>query len=296
MLYHIVKNNIFQEKGSFAMQKVWFITGAAKGIGNAVANEVLKAGNCVVATTRKENDFVVPQEYRKNVLTLTLDVSNTNEEIYNNVVNAAVKKFDRIDVLVNNAGFGAITNFEETSEEAIRRLFEVNVFGLMRVTRAVLPIMRQQRSGHIFNIASGAGYCAGPVPYHTSKFAVTGFSTSLAFEVAPFGIKVTNVAPGLFRTGFYDKEKWGTVPDIHIADYDTCRWQTDFIKNAEQHKQPGNPVKLAELLLEVETSQNPPLHLAVGADTPEVIDNLCTKLKEDTDKWRDKAINTSFDK
>ena len=294
MLYHIVKNKFFQEKGSFTMQKVWFITGAAKGIGNAIANEVLKAGGYVVATTRKENDFVMPQEYSKNVLTLTLDVSNSNEEIYNNAVNSAVKKFRRIDVLVNNAGFGAVTNFEETSEETIRHLFEVNVFGLMRVTRAILPIMRQQHSGHIFNIASGAGYCAGPVPYHTSKFAVTGFSTSLAFEVAPFGIKVTNVAPGLFRTSFYDKGKWGTVPDIHIADYDTCRWQTDFIKNAERHEQEGNPVKLAELLLEVEASKNPPLHLAVGADAPEVIDNLCTKLKEDTDIWRVKAINTSF--
>lgn len=278
------------------MQKVWFITGAAKGIGNAVANAVLKAGEYVVATTRKKNDFVIPQEYSKNVLALALDVSDPNEAIYNTAVHAAVKKFGRIDVLVNSAGFGAITNFEETSEESIRRLFEVNVFGLMRVTRAVLPIMRKQRSGHIFNIASGAGYCAGPVPYHTSKFAVTGFSASLAFEAVPFGIKVTNVAPGLFRTGFYDKGKWGTVPDIHIADYDACRWQTEFIKNAERHEQAGNPAKLAELLLEVEASPNPPLHLAVGADAPEVIDNLCIKLKADTDAWREKAVNTSFDK
>ena len=208
----------------------------------------------------------------------------------------AVKKFGRIDVLVNNAGYGAITNFEETREETIRRLFEVNVFGLMRVTRAVLPTMRRQRSGHIFNISSGAGYSAGPVPYHTSKFAVTGFSTSLSFEVEPFGIKVTNVAPGLFRTGFYDKGTWGTEADIHIADYDTCRWQTEFVKKAEKHEQPGDPDKLAELIIAVAASQNPPLHLAVGADAPEVIDNLCQKLKEDTDTWRDRAIKTSFDK
>ena len=277
------------------MKKVWLITGAGKGIGNAVANEALKAGDYVIATTRKENDFLIPERYKDNVLSLSLDVSNPDEQAYNTVVNLAVKKFGRIDILVNNAGFGAITNFEETSEESIRRLFEVNVFGLMRVTRAVLPIMRQQHSGHIFNIASGAGYCAGPVPYHTSKFAVTGFSISLAFEVAPFGIKVTNVAPGLFRTGFYDKGKWGTVPDIYIADYDICRWQTDFVKNAERHEQAGNPVKLAELLLEVAASENPPLHLAVGADAPEVIDNLCVKLKEDTNTWREKAVKTSFE-
>lgn len=112
---------------------------------------------------------------KESVLNLTLDVSDLNEDVYNTVVEMAVKKFGRIDVLVNNAGYGAITNFEETSEETIRRLFEVNVFGLMRVTRAVLSIMRQQRSGHIFNISSGAGYSAGPAPYHTSKFAVTEF-------------------------------------------------------------------------------------------------------------------------
>lgn len=225
-----------------------------KGIGNAVANKALKAGDYVIATTRKENDFLIPERYKENVLSLPLDVSNPDQQAYSTAVNSAVKKFGRIDILVNNAGFGAITNFEETSEESIRRLFEVNVFVLMRVTRAVLPIMRRQHRGHIFNIASGAGYCAGPVPYHTSQFAVTGFSTSLAFEVAPFGIKVTNVAPGLFRTGFYDKGKWGTVPDIHIADYDICRWQTDFVKNAERHEQAGNPAKLAELLLEVAES------------------------------------------
>lgn len=120
-------------------------------------------------------------------------------------------------------------------------MFEVNVFGLMRVTRAVLPVMRRQRSGHIFNIASGAGYSAGPVPYHTSKFAVTGFSTALAFEVAPFGIHVTNVAPGLFRTGFYDKGKWRTEPDLHIPDYDPFRWQTEFVREARCHQQPGIP-------------------------------------------------------
>lgn len=154
-----------------------------------------------------------------------------------------------IDILVNNAGYGAITNFEETSEDTIRKMFEVNLFGMMRVTRAILPYMREQRSRHIFNVASGGGYCAGPVPYHTTKFAVTGFSTCLAFEMEPFGIKVTNIAPGLFRTGFYDKGTWVTDPDNPIADYNEFRWQTAFIEDARKNDQPGNPEKLAELLL-----------------------------------------------
>ncbi len=186
---------------------------AGKGIGNAIANAALKAGDFVVATTRKEHGFAISEQFKNNAINLTLDVSDTDENLYKSVVNKAVEKFGRIDILVNNAGYGA-----------------------------------------------------GPVPYHTSKFAVTGFSTSLAFEVKKFGIKVTNVAPGLFRTGFYDKGTWGTTPDIHIEDYDAGRWQTAFIENAQNHEQPGNPEKLAELLLEVASSETPSLHLDVGAD------------------------------
>lgn len=276
------------------MNKVWFITGASKGIGYAIALSALKDGDSVAAVTRKENGFSVSSEYGDKVLNIQLDVSNPDEKAYEAAAEKAVKKFGRIDVLVNNAGYGAITNFEETSEETIKKLFEVNLFGLMRVTRAVLPIMRKQRSGHIFNIASGGGYCAGPVPYHTSKFAVTGFSTCLAFEVEPFGIKVTNVAPGVFRTGFYDKGVWGIEPDVHIADYDPFRWQTAFIEEAQKNRQPGDPDKLGALIVEVANSETPPLHLPVGADAPEVLDSLCKKLKSDTDAWREKAVDTIF--
>lgn len=274
--------------------KVWLVTGAGKGIGNAIAVTALKHGDHVIATTRMENTFKAPKGYEDKVLSLQLDVSCTDENIYSRMVQRSVETFGQIDFLVNNAGFGSITNFEETDEKTIRRMFEVNLFGLMRVTRAVLPIMRRQRSGHIFNIASAAGYGAGPVPYHTSKFAVTGFSVSLAFEVEPFGIKVTNVAPGLFRTNFYDKGKWGTESDIHIDDYDAYRWQTAFIADAQRNEQPGDPNKLAELLIEVAYSEKPPLHLAIGEDAPTVIDAYCDKLKTDTDAWREKAMKTTF--
>lgn len=276
------------------MSKVWFVTGAGNGIGRAVALAALRHGDRVVATTRRESTFSVPEGSEGRVLSLKLDVAQGDQRIFDDAACVAVDAFGGIDVLVNNAGRGGVTFFEETDDATIRQMFEVNVFGLMRVTRAVLPVMRRQRSGRILNIASGAGYSAGPVPYHTSKFAVTGFSTSLAFEVEPFGIRVTNVAPGLFRTGFYDRGVWGTKADRHIDDYDAVRWQTDFVREAEKGAQPGDPNKLAELLVEVAYAENPPLHLPVGEDAPVVLDALREKLAADTDAWRERAVAASF--
>ena len=169
-----------------------------------------------------------------------------------------------------------------------------NVFGTMRVTRSVLPIMRKQGQGHIFNISSGAGYCGGLTAYHTSKFAVTSFSCSLAFELASFGIKVTNVVPGMFRTSFYDSDKIKTDYDIHIEDYDTCRWQNNFMQENSKHNQVEDPNKLAELLYEVAYSDNPPLHLSVGADAVAVLEDFGNKIKQDTTNWKDKTSKTNY--
>ena len=276
------------------MERVWFVTGAGKGMGNAIVMEVLKHGDCVVATSRKGNDILIPEEYKDKALCLKLDISEQNQDAYIEAVQQAVDKFGGIDVLVNNAGYGAVTFFEETDEETIKKLYETNVFGTMRVTRAVLPVMRKQRRGHIFNIASTAAYAPGPVIYHSSKFAVTGFSVALAFEVEPFGIKVTNVAPGMFRTGFYDKGKWGTEADRHIDDYDACRWQTGLVAECQKNLQPGDPTKLAQVIIAASESDNPPLHLAIGEDGPGVMDAYCDKIKADTDAWRDLASKTSF--
>ena len=164
----------------------------------------------------------------------------------------------------------------------------------MRVTRAVLPVMRKQKSGHIFNVASTAAYAPGPVIYHSSKFAVTGFSVALSFEVEPFGIKVTNVAPGMFRTDFYSKGKWGMEADYHIEDYDKTRWQPGFVAECQKNLQPGDPKKLAKVIIMASESKNPPLHLGIGEDAPAVMDSYCAKIKEDTDAWRDVASKTSF--
>lgn len=277
------------------MKKVWFITGTAKGIGYAIAKAALEAGDYVAATTRKENDFATPSGYEENVLNLQLDVSNPDTSAYTAVVEQVLQRFGRIDILVNNAGYARISYFEETSEESLKELFEVNFFGLMRVTKAVLPVMRRQRSGHIFNIASSAGYSHGPVPYHSSKFAVTGFSTSLAFEVAPFGIKVTNVIPGFVRTSFYDKGAMKAESEITVADYNRFRWQNGFVKKNRRHEQSGDPDKIAKLIIEASNAEQAPLHLPVTGDAVEALEKWQQGIAECVEVWRDKAGRTSFD-
>ena len=277
------------------MSKVWFITGAARGMGKSIVKKVLEAGDKVVATSRKGNDIDILEAYKDNALCLQLDISNPDESVYADVVKRAVDTFGSIDVLVNNAGYGAVTFFEETDEATIKKLYETNVFGTMRVTRAVLPVMRKQRRGHIFNISSTASYAPGPVIYHSSKFAVTGFSVALAFEVEPFGIKITNVAPGMFRTSFYDAGKWGTESDKHIEDYDSCRWQPGLVADCQKKQQPGDPDKLAEVIIKVAESENPPLHLGIGEDAPDVMYSFAEKIKTDTDTWKEIASDTSFD-
>ncbi len=277
------------------MKKVWFITGASKGIGHAIANAALNAGDFVVAATRKENAFPIPKGHEESILNLRLDVSDLNEATYTTAAEQAIARFGRIDILVNSAGHGRITNFEETSEENIRELFEVNFFGLLRVTRAVLPIMRRQRSGCIFNIASGAGYAPGPVVYHSSKFAVTGFSTALAFEVAPFGIRVINVVPGMVRTSFYDKGAMCTEPDIHVTDYDACRWQDDFMKVNSNHEQAGDPEKIAQLILEVSRTESAPLHLPVTEDAVDTLNEWQRGISDCVAQWGEIAAQTSFE-
>ena len=188
-----------------------------------------------------------------------------------------------------------IANFEETSEENIRELFETNLFGMIRLTRAVLPYMREKKKGHIFNVSSAASYSQGPVGYHTSKFPVRGFSTSLSFEVAHFNIKVTDVAPGLFRTSLYNKNSMKQNLDNRIKDYDNARWQNDFVKSNSNHKQPGDPEKLAKLIYEVSNSLNPPLYLPVGKDALSTVKTYIDKVESKLKDWENKASKLDFE-
>ena len=159
-------------------------------MGHAIMEAALAAGHCVAAVSRSGEITTHIEDGAAQLLPYALDVTNTEQAVFDRMAEAVVKHFGRIDVLVNNAGHGQFTYFEESDEQQIRDVFETNLFGLMRVTRAVLPVMRRQHAGHIFNISSAAGYSGvGPSIYHTSKFAVTGFSESLAFETEQFGIR-----------------------------------------------------------------------------------------------------------
>jgi NAD(P)-dependent dehydrogenase (short-subunit alcohol dehydrogenase family) len=248
------------------MSKIWFITGAGRGIGAEIAKAALAVGDKVVATGRRiEQLNTAYAGHGEQVLSLALDTSR--EQDADAAVALALSRFGRIDVLVNNAGYGQLGLFEEVSSADIERQFQTNVFGLMHVTRAVLPAMRKQRSGHILNLASIGGFMGfeNASVYCASKFAVEGFSESLAPEVAPFGINVTVVEPGFFRTDFLDKSsvRYG---DKKISDYELASTASRATYDSYNHQQPGDPVKLGQMLVDLAAMTNPPLHIVAGTD------------------------------
>lgn len=275
--------------------QVWMITGATRGLGRAILYAALEAGHNVVTISRSGNVTLNKPEYADRLLSLRLDITEQGETPYNAVVQAALERFGTIDVLVNNAGHGQFTFFEETVEEQIREVFETNLFGLMRMTRAVLPVMRRQRSGHIMNVSSAAGYSGiGPSIYHTSKFAVTGFSEALAFETEQFGIHVTIVAPGLFRTEFMNFNPTYHNPSRKIDDYNEFRSQLQGFVNHTRGNEPGNPATLGRLLVEVAAAERPPLHLPVGADAIDTLETHHRVQTEEVKVWHDKSCATAF--
>lgn len=248
------------------MSKIWFITGAGRGIGAEIAKAALAAGDRVVATGRdREQLCVTYAAFGDRVLCLALDVAS--EPAARRAAQTAAAHFGRIDVLVNNAGYGQLGLFEEVASADVERQFQTNVFGLMHVTRAVLPLMREQRSGHIFNIASIGGFMGFEASsiYCAAKFAVEGFSESLAFEVARFDVKVTVVEPGFFRTDFLDSSsvRYG---DRHIADYDGTAEAPRADYASYNHRQPGDPAKLGLVIVQVAAMAEPPLHFPAGSD------------------------------
>jgi len=277
------------------MPQVWFITGASRGLGRAIANAALAAGHSVVATTRNGAFAEESGERSKRLLVLPLDVAEPTQQAYTTAVELAIARFGRIDVLVNNAGYGLLTLFEEAGEAETRAAFETNVFGMMRVTRAVLPVMRRQRAGHVFNISSMAGYVGGGAMYSATKFAVTGFTESLALELKPFDIKVTNVAPGFFRTDFLDSSSVRAEAAHELPDYDASRQaRLGFLQQAN-HNQSGDPVALGRLLVDVASVEHPPVHLPVGADAIGGIEQHQRDLLADINAWRDKSSATAHE-
>jgi len=273
--------------------KTWFVTGASRGLGFEICRAALDAGHQVVATARdagKIADALAIPDGR--LLTLALDV--TDPASIDAAVAAARKRFGRIDVLVNNAGYGQLGMFEENTAAEIQRQFDTNVFGLFHVTRAVLPVMRKQRSGRIFNLSSMAGMIGFPHAsiYCASKFAIEGFSESLALDVADFGIRVTSVEPGFTRTDFLESSsiRYGTR---QIEDYQEASAKLRAHYGQYNGQQAGDPVKLANALLTLANSDNPPLHFASGSDAFEGMTGKLASVQSELQSYR--QLSTSID-
>jgi NAD(P)-dependent dehydrogenase (short-subunit alcohol dehydrogenase family) len=277
-------------------KQVWLVTGASRGLGHAIVSEALSAGHEVVATTRSGSFDATGLEGADRLMVERLDVADQREVAFQAVVAKALARFGRIDVLVNNAGFGDLTAFEEADDAQIARTFETNVFGLMRVTRAVLPVMRQQGAGRILNITSSAGNDGrGPALYHTAKAAAAAFTESLAFEVGSFGIKPTNVAPGFFRTDFLDPASMKNEAAREISAYDAHRAMIARFRQGANHEQGGDPARLGRLLVTVAAADDPPLHLPVGADAIATLENHHRDIMADVAAWREALVKTKFD-
>lgn len=273
--------------------KVWLITGSSSGFGRSLVEAVLKKGDRVVATARKPEQLDdLAQQYPDTIHPVRLNVTNLQDA--QAAVESALNQYDRIDVLVNNAGYATLGAIEEVSDEEIRRQFETNCFGVLNVTRAVLSTMREQRSGHILNISSGNGVVAfgGLGIYSATKFAIEGISEALAQEVKPLGINVTLIKPGQFRTNGFASI---VTPKHLIADYaETSGMMIDSIR-ASHGKQPGDPAKAAVAMIQVVESDNPPLRLALGEDSANVIAQKLDAMKAELEAWKSVSLSTAFE-
>ena len=275
--------------------KVWLVTGASTGFGRELVEYLLTQGARVIATARKVAALAeLGTRYPERVLVAAMDV--TDQKQVEAVVDSAVKWFGRIDVLVNNAGYGMVGAVEESGEEEFRPMFETNVFGLIRVTQAVLPQMREQGSGHIVNLSSIGGLVATPGfgLYNATKFAVEGLSEALAQEVKPLGISVTIVEPGPFRTKFLGKA--GGEAKRKIPAYDQTAGKMRAYYTERDGKQPGDPLKAAQAIVKAVEAENPPLHLLLGASTLPRVKGKIEALEKDLAEWEATTVGADYQK
>ena len=276
--------------------RVWFITGASRGFGALMVKEALAAGDSVVATARNPKTVIDQFGDHPNLLAVALDV--TNETQAKDAAAAAIARFGRIDVLANNAGYGLLGAVEEATSDEIEKMYATNVFGLLKVTRAVLPYMRSQRSGHVLNFSSIGGYVGYPGwgVYCSTKFAIEGLTESMAVELEPFGIKVTVIEPGFFRTDFLNDNSLAISP-ASIPDYigTPAGNMRDFAKDAN-HAQPGNPAMLAGAIREMVDAPKPPLRMPFGTDTIGAIETKNASVAQELAAWRTLAASTDFAK
>lgn len=274
--------------------QVWFITGCSSGFGKSLCELLLQEGESVVATARNPDQLTGLKKFAKNekqLLTLRLDVTQTDQ--IKSAVEAAVAHFGRIDVCINNAGYGAMGALEELPEADIRTVFDTNVFGLIEVSRAITPLFRKQKSGRFINLSSVAGMVAlpGASIYAATKFAVEGFSEALAGELASFGVKVTLIEPGGVRTEFASRSL--KVAPYH-PDYNEALAVSRKYYETIGGNQPGDPVACAKLMIEIGRHPNPPLRLVMGKIAIGRVEKKLADYAKERAEWREKTLLTDY--
>lgn len=275
------------------MPENWFITGCSTGLGRALAEAVLDRGLRAVVTARDPAQVAdLAERHGDRALALPLDVTDHAQVL--DAVKRAESAFGRIDVLVNNAGYGYVAAVEEGEDDEVRKLFDTNVFGLADVTKAVLPGMRARRSGHIVNVSSLGGLAAFGATgyYHATKFAVEGLSESLAAEVAPLGIAVTIVEPAAFRTRWSGPSMRQSA--THLDDYAETAGARRTATTATYGRQPGDPARAAEAILTAVGSPEPPLRLLLGKAAYDIATARLDTLRAGFDTWRETTLGADF--
>ena len=273
------------------MSKVWLVTGSASGLGRNIAEAVLASGDRLVATARDPRRLAeLVEKYGDQVRTAPLDVAD--EEAAYAAVQVAVDAFGRLDVVVNNAGYGDIAPFEQMSSKRFKAVVDTNFYGVVNVTRAALPIMRKQKSGYILQISSVGGRLAlpGSAAYHAAKWAVGGFTEALAQEVAPFGVKVCALEPGGMRTN------WGArankdIPDL-LPDYEPSVGAVIESLKTLWGRENSDPAKVAQVVLRLAASDRLPAHLLLGSDAVQYAGQAEAARAADADRWREMSVST----
>lgn len=275
-------------------QNVWFVTGASKGLGLSLVKQLLNGGYRVAATSRNLDDLSRAVGLHDNFLPLAVDLKT--ESSVAEAIAKTVDTFGRIDVVVNNAGYGLLGSLEELTNAEARENFEVNVFGSLNVIRNAMPHLRAQQSGHIFNISSIGGF-TGNFPgfgiYCATKFAVEGFSESLAAEAKAFGVNVTIVEPGYFRTEFLTSDSL-VVPKNQIEAYQAVRDSQQAHQSQINGNQPGDPEKAVAALIRIASERNPPLHLFLGQDAYDMAYTKINAVQQELEAWKEVTVSTGF--
>jgi len=274
--------------------KTWFITGASKGFGLEFIKQLLAKGDNVAATSRTLEGLTAAAGTHENLLPLAVNL--IDEQSVALAIKQTVERFGRLDVVVNNAGYGLFGAVEELSDAEARNNFDVNVFGALNVVRQAMPHLRKQQGGHIFNISSIGGFTGGFAGfgiYCATKFAMSGFTEALAVEAKPFNINVTLVLPGYFRTNFLESDSLVTPKNI-IDDYKDARESHDIHTQQINHNQPGDPVKGVAEMIKIAAVENPPVCFFLGSDAVEVAGKKIASVQEEIAAWKHSSTATNF--